>query len=333
MEETLGKRIVKNRKRLGMTQDALAEKLGVTAQAVSKWENDQSCPDITTLPKLAEIFGVSTDSLLGLEPPVKEAEVVEEPGTGIHIDKNNNQWEFKWDGGRKGHLTLAVWVMAAALMLLAGNMLETPVSLWTALWTTGLVTFGLFHLCNRFSLHGLGCALAGGYFIAEELLPAMPMLNKSYLLPILLLLFGVSLLMKAMKKQKKPSFRIKSSGEKKCTYSYEPRSDSFDCELAFGEHRQAVELPILRRGEAEVSFGELVLDLRGCGSFSEDCRLELECNFGSLTVVLPESVRAVSNAESFAGNVRVTGQPRPDARTVLLECGANFGEIHIQYLP
>ena len=56
MAETLGKRIAEHRKRLGLTQDALAEKLGITAQAVSKWENDLSCPDITMLPKLAEIF-------------------------------------------------------------------------------------------------------------------------------------------------------------------------------------------------------------------------------------------------------------------------------------
>ena len=65
MEETLGKRIVFHRKRLGLTQDALAELMGVTAQAVSKWENDQSCPDIGALPKLAEIFSISTDELLG----------------------------------------------------------------------------------------------------------------------------------------------------------------------------------------------------------------------------------------------------------------------------
>ena len=65
MEETLGKRIVFHRKRLALTQDALAELMGVTAQAVSKWENDQSCPDIGALPKLAEIFGVSVDLLLG----------------------------------------------------------------------------------------------------------------------------------------------------------------------------------------------------------------------------------------------------------------------------
>ncbi len=46
-QETLGRRIAAHRRELGLTQDALAERLGVTAQAVSKWENDQSCPDIS----------------------------------------------------------------------------------------------------------------------------------------------------------------------------------------------------------------------------------------------------------------------------------------------
>ena len=64
MENTLGARITFHRKRLGMTQDKLAEQLGVTAQAVSKWENDQTCPDITALPKLARFLGVSVDELL-----------------------------------------------------------------------------------------------------------------------------------------------------------------------------------------------------------------------------------------------------------------------------
>ncbi len=84
MEQTLGKRIMANRKRLGLTQDQLAERLGVTAQAVSKWENDQSCPDIGTLPKLAALFGVSTDELLGVErqEKVHTAEVTEKSRRG-----------------------------------------------------------------------------------------------------------------------------------------------------------------------------------------------------------------------------------------------------------
>ena len=64
MEMTLGKRIAALRKEKELKQDALAEALGVSPQAVSKWENDQTCPDISLLPKLAELLGVSVDELL-----------------------------------------------------------------------------------------------------------------------------------------------------------------------------------------------------------------------------------------------------------------------------
>ena len=57
--ETLGKRISENRKAKNLKQDELAEMLLVSPQAVSKWENDISCPDISLLPKLSEILGIS----------------------------------------------------------------------------------------------------------------------------------------------------------------------------------------------------------------------------------------------------------------------------------
>ena len=64
MNTTLGKRIAALRHEKGLKQDELAEKLGVSAQAVSKWENDQTCPDISLLPLLAKTLGVSVDELL-----------------------------------------------------------------------------------------------------------------------------------------------------------------------------------------------------------------------------------------------------------------------------
>lgn len=60
---TLGARIAQKRKAKGLTQEALAELVGVSSQAVSKWENDVSSPDIT-LPQLAKILGTTTDELL-----------------------------------------------------------------------------------------------------------------------------------------------------------------------------------------------------------------------------------------------------------------------------
>lgn len=64
---TLGEKIANLRREKGYTQEELAEKLSVSPQAVSKWENDISCPDIMLLPELAKIFGVTTDTLLGCE--------------------------------------------------------------------------------------------------------------------------------------------------------------------------------------------------------------------------------------------------------------------------
>ena len=62
--DTIGTRIARRRKELGMTQEDLAVKLGVSAQAVSKWENDASCPDISLLPNLVKTLNITTDELL-----------------------------------------------------------------------------------------------------------------------------------------------------------------------------------------------------------------------------------------------------------------------------
>ena len=64
MDMTIGKRIGLLRKEKGLTQEELASHMGVSPQAVSKWENDQTCPDISALPRLARLLGVSVDELL-----------------------------------------------------------------------------------------------------------------------------------------------------------------------------------------------------------------------------------------------------------------------------
>lgn len=64
MQESMGKRIARLRREQGLTQEALAERMGVSAQAVSKWENEIACPDISMLPALADLFCISVDELL-----------------------------------------------------------------------------------------------------------------------------------------------------------------------------------------------------------------------------------------------------------------------------
>lgn len=70
---TIGMQIAGFRKKYSMTQETLAQKLGVTNQAVSKWESDICCPDVMLLPKLAEIFEISLDELFGRQAPKQEA--------------------------------------------------------------------------------------------------------------------------------------------------------------------------------------------------------------------------------------------------------------------
>ena len=76
--ETLGRRIARLRLQHAMTQERLANIANVSAQAVSKWENDQSFPDILLLPLLAQTFGVTVDELLGVGSTVTEPEPVPE---------------------------------------------------------------------------------------------------------------------------------------------------------------------------------------------------------------------------------------------------------------
>ena len=82
MKKTLGAMIAELRKQHGMTQLELAEKMGVTDKAVSKWERDLTCPDINSLPNLAQVLGVSVEDLMQVkkeaEAPVsKVAEIME----------------------------------------------------------------------------------------------------------------------------------------------------------------------------------------------------------------------------------------------------------------
>lgn len=74
---TLGMQIAALRKQHNITQEALAQQLGVTNQAVSKWESDQCCPDVTLLPKIADIFKITLDALFGRHASGRE----ESPGS------------------------------------------------------------------------------------------------------------------------------------------------------------------------------------------------------------------------------------------------------------
>lgn len=339
MEETLGKRIVANRKRLGITQDRLAEQLGVTAQAVSKWENDLSCPDIAMLPKLAEIFGTSVDALLGIasqeSETAVEAEIVTPEASPDAASGHRANWEFQWDSGRKGYLGLAAWIILTGGWMFAAAYYQIDADFWDLLWTNGLIVFGLFGLFPRFSFFHLGCTLFGIHSLLKELDALPGYLDRDLLLPAFLLLLGLSLLVKALYKPKGSKFCITHNGQSTVheTYSHNQHADSFHCECTFSSKQQLIALPQLRNGSAEVNFGHLSVDLRGCESFLENCRLQAECNFAELLILVPAHCRAEIASDTAFGSVAVQGQHHPDAASVIsIHAEANFGHIVVQYI-
>ncbi|MES5943359.1 MULTISPECIES: helix-turn-helix domain-containing protein [unclassified Bacillus cereus group] len=80
----LGEQLKKLRELKGFSQEDVAKKIGVTRQAVYKWENDKSCPDIDNLILLSEMYNVTLDELIKGNQNIKEK---------IHIDEEDEDFE------------------------------------------------------------------------------------------------------------------------------------------------------------------------------------------------------------------------------------------------
>ena len=89
---TLGEKIYKLRTKRSMTQEQLAEKIGVSRQSVSKWETDCAIPDIEKLKLLAEIFEVSITELLGMECE-EDTKRKDEKESIEHCQKEIKRWK------------------------------------------------------------------------------------------------------------------------------------------------------------------------------------------------------------------------------------------------
>lgn len=74
---SIGTTIRQLRQEQDITQEQLADALGITSRAVSQWETDRTAPDISQLPALANFFNVTTDRLLGVDIKRKKEEISE----------------------------------------------------------------------------------------------------------------------------------------------------------------------------------------------------------------------------------------------------------------
>jgi len=82
----IGKKIRAKRRELDMTQEELANLLGISKAAVSKWENEESYPDITMLPQIAKLFHITMDELFNYTLDNKPLKIVTEYHFGISLD-------------------------------------------------------------------------------------------------------------------------------------------------------------------------------------------------------------------------------------------------------
>lgn len=337
MNQTLGKRISTRRKAMGLTQDQLAEKLGVTAQAVSKWENDQSCPDITTLPRLAEIFGISVDALLGRteQKIVHEATIEnsqsDEDGDGWSFDG----WDFIYDNTRRGGIVFALFVLSCGVLWLISNVLELGVGLWSIAWPTALLTFGVFGIFRRFSFLRLASTLLGSYFLLNnfDLLPES-LADKNLLWPIFLVAFGAGLLLDAFKKPKKPrfSFSHNSKNKKAVHNECDIDGDHFDYNASFGENCCTVNMELLRYGSISTSFGDYTVNLSGVQSITPGCELEISNSFGELTLLVPKRFQLLCDNSTAFADIEIHGNGLGTDGTVTVDANCNFGQINIRYI-
>ena len=120
--QTLGAMIAALRKEKGMTQLDLAQQLGVTDKAVSKWERDLSCPDVNSLPKLAEVLGVTVDELM--QTKIKPTEEI-------------RSWEKILD------MILKAVPLAMGLALIVVSILDKDLSIQDVAGFAGLGLFGI----------------------------------------------------------------------------------------------------------------------------------------------------------------------------------------------
>lgn len=332
---TLGDRIKFHRKRLGMTQEQLAVRMGVSAQAVSKWENNLSCPDISVLPDLAGVFGISVDELLGKGSAAREAEIVEPEE---EKESSGYTWNWKYEG-KKGGILFAAYILTVGILLLLRSFVPAmDISGWRILWTTALIFIGVSGLLGHFSLFCLVMALGGLYFLLSAYGVIALDLSFGTVVAAVLILWGISLLIdvfcgnKPWVRKKDALKKIKADKKHCCEYSCE--DGVLKCTLSFGEDRVPVVTPLLKEGRIESSFGDFTVDFSGCEAVASYCELKAENSFGTLKLLIPERFRVeLQQDTAFASSPEIKGSPSATPQgTIRVKADLSFGSMQIRYI-
>ena len=326
---TLGERIKAHRTALGMSQEKLAQSLGVTAQAVSKWEHDQSCPDISILPILADRFGITLDELLGRT----ESKAICQPATE-EKKKAAANWTWNWSAGRSG-MIFALYIILLGALMGVNNFFDLGLSWWDHIWTLGLAFMGIFSLRTGSVIFGVVMALGGTGLLLSKYGLFSIQLSWNVVLPALVFLWGLSLLVEIFIKKKSlvdirvaPGKNVIEEREFSCVDGW------VNCDFSKGQHREAVCTELLRGGEINTSFGSFTLDFSACAAAAGDCSLEIDNNFGTLTLLFPKHLQVrIDETDSDFSAEKIEGEPAELIRgTVILRVDNSFGTLNIRYI-
>jgi len=149
MNIEIANRLAALRKEKGISQEELAEKLGVSRQAVSKWENGESSPDTDNLIALADIYGISLDELLGKSKPEEKVEkeevevIVKDPDDDDDDDDDDEDEDERHGLTRLGFAHKVIgsigFLVATIAFLLVGFLWKGPTG--NLGWACGWVIF------------------------------------------------------------------------------------------------------------------------------------------------------------------------------------------------
>lgn len=328
---TMGKRIMSLRKEQGLTQEQLAEKLGVSAQAVSKWENDVSCPDISIIPLLADVLRVSTDELLGAKP-IEPRVVVVDAGTQDKAKKPHD-YNFSFHIGKSGSLWFAIALVVVGLSFLLQKLGVISFNIWSLIWPAVILGVGVSWVISDLSVFGLGVALLGLYYLLYDLGVTSFQLSWGIIWPVLLVMLGISILLEKLVKNKRRKHGHWDCGDHTPVSDYSENDGYISYDCAFSEDNRRVSTEEFAGGNIDMSFGKSVLDLTGCKRVKPGAVLDVDVSFGSFEMLMPRCIQVRTTEDKAFGSITIKGTPDTGAtETLLLKGDVSFGSILIRYI-
>ena len=331
-QQTMGKRIMQLRKEKGYTQEQLAELCGVSAQAVSKWENDVSCPDISILPQLAELLGVTTDELLGVKPIEPKVVIVD-------AQKNKKEGEtnfsVSWDGtksAKKDGIWFAVLVIVLGMAFLLQRIGVVSFGIWGIVWPAVIIGLGVSWMVKRFSIFSLAVAGLGLYFLLFNLGEISLVLTWSIIWPSLLVLLGLSILYEALIPHKNKWCGVNFSKDKNKRSDYGETDGTIHYDCAFSDENRRFAAEEFAGGDVDLSFGKSELDLTNVRRVAPNAILDVDVSFATFDLVVPRTIRVYVKSDKSFGSIQMNGSPNSDAtQSLVLDGDVSFGAININY--